>query len=346
MIQIPKNIEFEKCINHIPNGRQLLKSFQIKYQPNLNSITENTITYFLPNIKPQNYIAAFDLDWTLTAQENKLHSYSASPHDITILPQRLEVLNTLFKSGYTLVVFTNQYATKKNIQSKIDRITTFLLKLKLPCYVFISTGKDEYRKPKIGMWNKLNQILPNIKYALYVGDAAGRKQDFSDSDIQFAKNAQIDFFTPEEFFPCDKIQINHINKTMIVLVGVMGSGKSHISQQFSNLGYKVVSRDNLGGNKTKYLNYVKKTANNFRNVVADSTNGKLEDRKILYEIAQTNSMNIITIYILRDGYGWNKLRQKPVPDIAYHTYYKHFDKPTLSNTPAELIIVNNICDIN
>tara|TARA_Y100000389_G_scaffold203301_1_gene251305 strand:+ start:3439 stop:3594 length:156 start_codon:yes stop_codon:yes gene_type:complete len=46
----------------------------------------------------------------------------------------------------------------------------------------------------------------------------------------------------------------------------------------------------------KYFNYIKKEANNFHNVVADATNGKLEDRKVLYEIAQTNSMNLITIY--------------------------------------------------
>lgn len=38
------------------------------------------------------------------------------------------------------------------------------------------------------------------KIEYYVGDAAGRKNDFSDSDKAFAINADLHFYTPEELF--------------------------------------------------------------------------------------------------------------------------------------------------
>ena len=42
----------------------------------------------------------------------------------------------------------------------------------------------------------------NVNYdeSFYVGDAAGRKKDFSDSDLKFAENIGITFYTPEEYF--------------------------------------------------------------------------------------------------------------------------------------------------
>ena len=38
------------------------------------------------------------------------------------------------------------------------------------------------------------------KKIYYIGDACGRKNDFSDTDIKFAENCKLKFKTPEIFF--------------------------------------------------------------------------------------------------------------------------------------------------
>lgn len=67
---------------------------------------------------------------------------------------------------------------------------------------------DSYRKPNTGMLQEFYQDTEtdnDIEY--YVGDAAGRKNDFSDSDKVFAIKCHLEFYTPEELFsmyPTDK----------------------------------------------------------------------------------------------------------------------------------------------
>lgn len=62
----------------------------------------------------------------------------------------------------------------------------------------------DYRKPQLGMLKELYKDLgPEISkdhIKFYAGDAAGRQNDFSDSDKVFAERANIAFKTPEEIF--------------------------------------------------------------------------------------------------------------------------------------------------
>lgn len=60
---------------------------------------------------------------------------------------------------------------------------------------------DNYRKPNTGMLQEFyTDVGTHSGIEFYVGDAAGRKNDFSDSDKAFAINGNINFHTPEELF--------------------------------------------------------------------------------------------------------------------------------------------------
>ena len=342
MVPIKINPSFENCINNIKGGKKTLESLDIidNYKPNIKFKREGDFFYSIPQIVPQNYIAAFDLDWTLTANENKLFPTAADPEDIVLLPDRYTKLIELLKKGYTLALFTNQKTKGKGQEKSIKRVTYFLEQLGLPCYAFIATGDDKYRKPGVGMWGKLQQLIPTISYAFFVGDALGRPQDFSDSDLKFAENIGIPCYSPEEFFPCQKINLD-INKVMVLTVGAPGAGKSSfIQHNLVPLGYTIISRD-LIGSKTKFIKAVQKAVISSTRVAVDSTNGKQTDRELMYEIALAAGMKIIVVYLLRNGYGYNLLRSKPVPAIAYHCYYKNMNPPTLKNTPGEVFTVTN-----
>ena len=338
-----KNPEFEACIDAIPGGRALLAISNIRkhYNPVIEFQSGNgSMVYCAPlNVRPQRYVAAFDLDWTITASENKLYPGSASADDIRILPGRREKLTSLFKSGYTLAVFTNQTCKgAKALERVLGRMKTFLLDLGLPCYLFVSTGKDENRKPDLGMWRQLQQLIPDIQYAFYVGDAAGRPQDFGDSDKLFAEAAGIPFYLPENIFPCQRIKPT---ADVIILVGAPGTGKSTIGQSLAaTIGAEYVSRDSFGGNKRKYLEAVRRSIKEGR-VVIDATNGTQEDRQTIYSMAKS----VEVIYFLRDGHGWNKLRQGQmrVPDIAYHRYYKSMVPPN-KDIGVKVTVVNDPCN--
>ncbi|KAI5951304.1 pnk1 [Candida jiufengensis] len=198
-------------------------------------------THLIRNIPPKSRIkdgkvkiAAFDLDSTLIESKSG-NKFSRGPSDWkwwgnhkTKIPQKLKQLHN---DNYIIVIFTNQGAvvvnnnskSYNNLKEKInliqnDLITNYQID---EIHVFASpkkpvkgiTSTDEQhqksRKPEIGMWenletelNKNNQTIdyPN---SFYVGDAAGRKNDFSDSDLKFAENAKLRFMTPEEMFLYD-----------------------------------------------------------------------------------------------------------------------------------------------
>lgn len=167
----------------------------IIYQLNITNQFQNTL--------------AFDLDGTLI----KTKSGNKFPKDQNDWTWRFDnikdKLKELYLKGNNLVIFTNQMGIngkrgynkikEQSILTKIDNIVT---EINLPISVFISTSDDKYRKPNTQMWNLFLQSinLEQSQEAIYVGDAAGRVGDFSDSDLKFAQNCGIRFMTEKEFF--------------------------------------------------------------------------------------------------------------------------------------------------
>ena len=292
---------------------------------------QNLYLYVSTGIETSGNIAAFDLDWTLI---RPVHGkFPKSPEDFAILPNRIDTLKDLSWKGFTIVIFTNQKSTNATkVQFNLDRVSNVIKLLqenKIPVIVFMSTKDDQFRKPQTGMWDVFTQMI-KIKTAFYCGDAAGRPQDFSDSDAMFAKNIGIEFLNPEDVFPrveridnqisLSKDEINTIElpaeKSMVILMGMPGSGKSSYHQNtLFKLGYQHVSRDLL---KTipKMTKQVTQLAINNQLITVDATHTQQKDRQLYYNIAEKYKYSVVLLYFVGNGDGFNKLREKPGSNVT------------------------------
>ncbi len=302
----------------------------------------------------RNKVIAFDLDHTLIKPLNG-HKFSKSKDDCELMyPEITLKLNELRSLGFKLVVFTNQRNKKSpdDIYYKVSKL------LGDDIDIFISTGNDGYRKPMMGMFDvfvKLNDETGISKNEfVYVGDAAGRPNDFSDSDFRFALNIRAQFHTPEEFFlnhlprleystpsPCPLANVKSIPwsetigpKTMIIHVGMPGSGKStltkHIVQSYDNV---VVISNDITKTQAKRLRMCRESVMNGNIIVVDNTNPSNSARSPYVYIASTRNYKIwIVLHLLPQEccQYLNKLRSYTqkcpcVPEIAYRMFHKNLD---------------------
>lgn len=167
---------------------------------------KRNIIYHLNLNNVNNKNACFDLDNTIiTTKGNNI--FPKNKDDWKFLNNNVEKsIKKLIEKKYNVIIFSNQC----NLDNKQIKYKNFIEKIKNINMIFnnklniiISLRKNNYRKPNIGMWNfylkQINKKI-NINKCFYVGDAAGRENDFSDDDINFAKNIGIIFYTPEIFF--------------------------------------------------------------------------------------------------------------------------------------------------
>ena len=126
------------------------------------------------------------------------------------VPDKLAEINY---EGTEIAIFTNQGRLTdakggeapgaRLFRSKIEAI---LRALNLPITLYAACANDNWRKPRIGMWDHLATIIRSRGQILdqensyLVGDAAGRLHDHTDADRHFSMNVGISFYTPEEFF--------------------------------------------------------------------------------------------------------------------------------------------------
>lgn len=127
--------------------------------------------------------------------------------------------------SYSIAILTNQGSVSlkndpKTIKSDQKSLSTFKTKVNnvlshfdFPITLLAATARDQYRKPRAGMWSELLEELdleigegPDLSASFFIGDAGGRptrkdsKADHSCSDRNLANNVGIDFKTPEEYF--------------------------------------------------------------------------------------------------------------------------------------------------
>lgn len=162
-------------------------------------------------------IAGFDFDNCLcrTSMNQSTSSWSLKYSNV------YSKLHDLHQRGYKIVIFTNESLERfknadpirKTVTKKCARLEAFCdgFPDPTPIHVLVAvrgTSKQSHpcRKPNRGMWDYLirehvgNVIDVDTAASFYVGDAAGRATDFSDSDKQFAENVGVTFYTDNDFF--------------------------------------------------------------------------------------------------------------------------------------------------
>lgn len=296
----------------------------------LQSVTPGLHMY-IGAIGTNKKVAGFDLDWTIVRTVRG--RFPKDDSDWAFLPNRISILRKYQQEGYTLAIFTNQgYSGVKLATAlrRIGQILTALLAQGINAWIFVAAGANSpFRKPASNMWTYLTQyFVPNVAESFYVGDAAGRPQDHSADDRGFATGIGIPFHIPEEIFPNNSVSIPD-TQTMFILVGMPGSGKSYFYEH--NLLPKrwVHASSDLLGTNAKVLNTVRNALANKQSVAVDATNPSLERRREYLNLAIQYQVPTMIIYFVRNGYDWNKLRPKPVPDVAYNMYYKNLIEPSL-----------------
>ncbi len=339
--------------------------------------TIHNINHF--NIQPN--LLCFDLDNTLITTKSG-NKFPKSVNDWKFRFDKSKIIN----KDNNFFIFSNQskMTTENKINEIKSKIENIINELNLQIIVFISIKNDIYRKPCIGMFQLMLKLFYNndinlIKNMIYVGDAAGRINDFSCSDRKFLYNinwfykTNYKFYTPEEYFNKIKTEeynwddinfdiyneennnIKIIDKQEIILfIGFPGSGKTTLyNTYFKNKGYIHINQDKL---KTlqKCLSLTKKEINNKKSIIIDNTNPSIETRQKYIKIAKDNNISIRCIYFNvneqlakhLDKYRMlitndiNNETTTCLSDIVYNIYKKKFNMPYITEGFDEIIIYN------
>lgn len=198
--------------------------------------------------------------------------------------------------------------------------------------------------------------MPN---SLFVGDAAGRPKDHTDTDRKFAINAGLRFETPEQFFlgkpeepyvlygysnatPCIAANESIYPEArtdgkceLIVCIGMPGSGKSTFAQMWEKVhGYARVNMDTLR-TQDKCLANVRTYLEKGIKTIVDNTNSSTVVRSRYIAIARKCNVPVRAFWFNRDRDFCEHANQvrgckggPVVPLIAYNTYLSRFNVPT------------------
>lgn len=78
------------------------------------------------------------------------------------------------------------------------------------------------------------------------------------------------------------------------------------------------------------LSVIDSALKNGQSVAIDATNPGAAKRREYIDLANKYGVPVLIIYFVGNGYGWNKLRPKPIPDPAYNVLYSHLQEPSMS----------------
>jgi bifunctional polynucleotide phosphatase/kinase len=221
-------------------------------------------------------------------------------------------------------------------------------KLNVPFTIIASIEDDINRKPRIGMTKYINGDI-----MFFVGDAAGRRSDFSDTDYKFALNCKIPFYTPEQYFEINSQNEKSVNfdpntlekiprnfnidyPDILLFVGMPASGKSSVAKKFQDLqNYAIVNQDALK-TKQKCLKEFENQLKSGTKCIIDNTNPDFDTRKLYINLAKKYNVGIscinfntpIEICQHNNYYRYLVHDKKKIPRIAYNIFKSKYTCPT------------------
>ena len=282
--------------------------------------------------KKRDAFAIFDFDWTIVKPKDG-RRFPKDKDDWQWLRSSVcVVVKRYYQKKYKIVFVTDQ--TK---EWKIDMIKDVVKELNIPITALIAMKKD-FSKPNPQFFlENFKDEYDNTK-SFYVGDAAGRDGDWSEKDKVFATNIGVQFYTPEEIFPLDKIKTKAIrtkqHKEVIIMIGYPGSGKTTIAKSMN--GYIRIDGDAL---KTP-INMIKEAEKYIgtHSVIFDATNPTKERRALFIDFAKNHNVPVRCIWIsasIDTAMEQNKEREIRVPDVVFYVFRKKFEEPT--NEECEIV---------
>ena len=268
-------------------------------------------------------IAAFDLDDALiTTRSGRRFARDAEDWkwwDASVPT----TLRRLADEGFLLAVLSNQAAVQlkspgptRSRELFQRKVAAVLRDLALPLRLYAATGADTFRKPRVGMWDRLladsglSAADVDRAQSVFVGDAAGRqadaargaRADHACSDRSLAANADIRFRTPDEFFrgepprpflqPFEPTQ--HLTSApraapsfhkraaqeLVLLCGRPGAGKSTFYRRtLAPQGYSRVNQDTLR-TRERCVQAAREQLRRGASVAVDNTNADAATRAL------------------------------------------------------------------
>lgn len=211
--------------------------------------------------KPQNIrkikVAFFDADSTIRVATSG--SVSANHvKDVTLLPYMHKKMKQLFYDNYLIYIVSNQGGVSKKIITceTAEGALVYTIKLMKDEGMIVhgfdyAESDDKYRKPDIGMINKLEKKLKSTfgssasidkSLSFMVGDSAYKKDiditpwgdlgtHFSNSDRLFAEKYQIRFFEAAVFFEWRNFGVDVFTKAEQVKEFIFNCSKSKKCQK-------------------------------------------------------------------------------------------------------------------
>jgi bifunctional polynucleotide phosphatase/kinase len=286
-------------------------------------------------LEERSKLMAFDIDNTLVNVSNVL------------LPDVKKKLDNLYQSGYNIVLISNQKRRKIGDPKLTEKLEKIAKQIDLPFIAYCAREEDVYRKPMIG----ISYLIPEWMGKLegYVGDAAGRVGDHSDDDKLWAKNMNIPFYVPEEYFNTVPLLKSNQkpplkDKNLIIMMGYPASGKStYVNQNLSD--FVSVSRDEL-----KTMEKCEKVAEislkEGKDVVIDNVNFKKDDRERFILLGKKYGYNIIGIHVatgMEKSMEYSKSRpDKKIPPVVFYKLRKEFQEPEMEEGFDKIFKIINL----
>lgn len=286
-------------------------------------------SYYAPAVTPSNKVAAFDLVGTLI-HSDKGRPYVSSFDDWVWHSEGTPgFLKGLINSGWFVVVLTNHLKPiGEDFKTKINMLFKDI-GAEFPVFVGQSHS-GEYEEPATGLWKlmlSIYKITPSSQSYFCSGKAGlhSNNVDYRKDETGwlFSQAIGLTFYDPDQILPAQSQTKVSEGQQLAILVGQQGSGKADFSQMLQDKhGYVIVKR------KKGYASEITNLLKSGKSVVFNATNPQKSDRAELIQLGKSMGVPTTIYWLSRVGYGHNKVRADPVPEIALRIFSSKLERPT------------------